>query len=349
MLVPGRDVELQSPRVEVPKSFHDPRHVDVDASPNVFMRTIRDAIRLRRRRSWTTDVVAHLIEPPTDVLGVPLANARGRRGSVGLLIAREGATGRSHIRVRPGVSVPAEFRREVFAKQPAVLRAERRVVDEHAPFVDQERGDLGHIWTAIIHDVKTRLLAADSPGAVEEAAAALARGELVAFPTDTVYGLSAGQEHVRKLYGAKDRPKEKRIPVLLSDIGNLEASAIVTPIARALARRFWPGPLTIVLVAPRRGTMAFRVPDHPLARRLIAASGGGLPVTSANRSGEPDARTAQEVIAQLEGRIALVLDGGTTPGGVSSTVVDCTGDQVKILRQGAITEAEIDEVLATVA
>src|SRR5205823_1221303 len=90
-------------------------------------------------------------------------------------------------------------------------------LDEHAPFVDQERGDLGHIWTAIIHDVKTRLLAADSPGAVEEAAAALARGELVAFPTDTVYGLSAGQEHVRKLYGAKDRPKEKRIPVLLSD------------------------------------------------------------------------------------------------------------------------------------
>jgi len=201
--------------------------------------------------------------------------------------------------------------------------------------------------TAIIHDVKTRLLAADSPGAVEEAAAALARGELVAFPTDTVYGLSAGHEHVRKLYGAKDRPKEKRIPVLLS--GNLDASAIVTPVARALAQRFWPGPLTIVLVAPRRGTLAFRVPDHPLARRLIAASGGGLPVTSANRSGEPDPCTAEEVIAQLDGRIALVLDGGRTPGGVSSTVVDCTTDQVKILRQGAISEAEIDEVLATVA
>jgi L-threonylcarbamoyladenylate synthase len=204
------------------------------------------------------------------------------------------------------------------------------------------------MWTAIIDHVKTRLLAADSPGAVEEAAAALARGELVAFPTDTVYGLSAGHEHVRKLYGAKDRPKEKRIPVLLSDTGNLEASAIVTPIARALAQRFWPGPLTIVLVAPRRGTMAFRVPDHPLARRLIAASGGGLPVTSANRSGEPDARTAQEVIDQLDGRISLVLDGGTTPGGVSSTIVDCTTDQLKILRQGAISEAEIESVLASV-
>ena len=197
--------------------------------------------------------------------------------------------------------------------------------------------------------MKTRLLTADTPGAVEEAAAALARGELVAFPTDTVYGLSAGHEHVRKLYGAKDRPKDKRIPVLLSDAANLEASAIVTPAARALAQRFWPGPLTIVLVAPRRGTLAFRVPDHALARRLIAASGGGLPVTSANLSGERDARTAQEVLAQLDGRIALVLDGGRTPGGVSSTIVDCTTDQVKILRQGAISENAIDHALASVA
>ena len=197
--------------------------------------------------------------------------------------------------------------------------------------------------------MKTRLLAADAPGAVEEAAAALSRGELVAFPTDTVYGLSAGQEHVRKLYGAKDRPKEKRIPVLLSETGNLEASAIVTPAARALAHRFWPGPLTIILVAPRRGTLAFRVPDHALARRLIAASGGGLPVTSANRSGERDARTAEEVMAQLDGRIALVLDGGRTPGGVPSTIVDCTGEQVKIIREGSISEDEISQVLATVA
>jgi L-threonylcarbamoyladenylate synthase len=211
------------------------------------------------------------------------------------------------------------------------------------------RADFREMRTAIIHDVKTRLLAAESPGAVEEAAAALARGELVAFPTDTVYGLSAGHEHVRKLYDAKDRPKEKRIPVLLSDASNLEASAIVTPAARALAQRFWPGPLTIVLVAPRRGTLAFRVPDHALARRLIAASGGGLPVTSANRSGEPDARTAEEVIAQLDGRVALVLDGGRTPGGVVSTVVDCTTEPVKILRQGAISEAAISGALASVA
>jgi L-threonylcarbamoyladenylate synthase len=126
------------------------------------------------------------------------------------------------------------------------------------------------------------------------------------------------------------------VPVLLADAANLEASAIVTPLARRLARRFWPGPLTIVLIAPGRGTLGFRVPDHPLARQLLAASGGGLPVTSANRSGGPECRTAQEVLAQLEGRIHLVLDGGTAPGGVASTVADCTGEQPVIIREGAI-------------
>ncbi|MBA2370279.1 MAG: L-threonylcarbamoyladenylate synthase [Candidatus Limnocylindria bacterium] len=194
--------------------------------------------------------------------------------------------------------------------------------------------------------MKTRLMRADAPGTVEEAAAALGRGELVAFPTDTVYGLAAGHDHVRKLFLAKDRPKDKRIPVLLSDASNLNASAMVTPAARVLAARFWPGPLSLVLVAPRRGTLAFRVPANDVARRLIAASGGGLPVTSANRSGQGDTRTAQEVMAQLEGRIGLVLDGGPTTGGVPSTVVDCTTEPIRILREGAITTAQIEEALA---
>jgi L-threonylcarbamoyladenylate synthase len=100
-----------------------------------------------------------------------------------------------------------------------------------------------------------------------------------------------------------------------------------------------------VLVAPRRGTIAFRVPDHATARRLIAASGGGLPVTSANRSGQGDTRTAEEVIGQLDGRIALVLDGGPTTGGVPSTVVDCTAEHIKILREGAITTQQIEDAL----
>lgn len=197
--------------------------------------------------------------------------------------------------------------------------------------------------------VKTRLIRVDSAGAVEEAAAALGRGQVVAFPTDTVYGVAAGHGHTRALFEAKGRPADKRIPVLLSDASHLEASAIVTPAARTLAERFWPGPLSIVLAAPRRGSIAFRVPDSDVARRLIAASGGGLPVTSANLSGQPDARTAEEVLAQLDGRIALVLDGGRTPGGVPSTVVDCSGPDVRILREGAVSAAEIERALRDAA
>ena len=193
--------------------------------------------------------------------------------------------------------------------------------------------------------MKTRLLRADERGAVEEAAAALERGEVVAFPTDTVYGLAAGHGNIEKLFVAKGRPKEKRIPILLSDASTLEASAIVTPVARALAARFWPGPLTLVLSAPRRGSLAFRVPANDVARQLIAASGGGLPVTSANLSGRPDATTAEEVLAQLDGRIALVLDGGPTPGGIPSTIVDCTANGVRILREGAIPVHDIDRVI----
>jgi len=195
--------------------------------------------------------------------------------------------------------------------------------------------------------VKTRLVRADERGAIIDAAAALAKGELVAFPTDTVYGLAAGHGHIKKLYAAKERPPEKRIAVLLADAGNLEQGAIVTPIARKLAQRFWPGPLTIILTAPGRGTVAFRVPDHQVARQLLAASGGGLPVTSANRSGGAECRTAAEVIAQLDGRISLVLDGGQTPGGIASTVVDCTGEDLVVLREGAIPrDALLEAVVA---
>ena len=196
--------------------------------------------------------------------------------------------------------------------------------------------------------MKTRLLPADAPGAVEEAANALANGELVAFPTDTVYGLASGHDHLRKLYVAKGRRADKRIPVLLSDASNLDASAMVTPAARALAARFWPGPLSLVLVAPRRGTIAFRVPANDVARRLIAASGGGLPVTSANRSGKPDSVTAAGVMEQLDGRVSIVLDGGTCAVGQPSTVVDCSTEPIRILRVGAITAAQIEEALAGV-
>ena len=201
----------------------------------------------------------------------------------------------------------------------------------------------------MLRRVKTRVLRADQAGAVEEAAGALGRGDVVAFPTDTVYGIAAGHGNIEALFVAKGRPRDKRIPVLLSDASHLEASAIVTPAARALAQRYWPGPLTIVLTAPRRGAVAFRVPDNDVARRLIAASGGGLPVTSANLSGRADATTAEEVRAQLDGRIALILDGGKTPGGVPSTIVDCTGPEPRILREGAIPGTDIERVLRSAA
>lgn len=194
--------------------------------------------------------------------------------------------------------------------------------------------------------MKTRLIRADAPGAIAEAAAALARGELVAFPTDTVYGLAAGHGHVVKLFAAKGRSRDKRIPVLLADGANLDASAIVTPLARRLAARFWPGPLSIVLTAPGRGTIAFRVPDHPAARQLLAACGGGLPVTSANRSGGPESLSAQDVLDQLDGRIDLVIDGGRSPGGSPSTVVDCTGEEPVMVREGAIPRAALEAALA---
>ena len=119
---------------------------------------------------------------------------------------------------------------------------------------------------------------------------------------------------------------------------------MVTPAARALAARFWPGPLTIVLVAPRRGTIAFRVPANDVARRIIAASGGGLPVTSANRSGKPESTTAQQVLEQLDGRVSIILDGGTTVG-QSSTIVDCTTEPLTVLREGSITKAQLEEAL----
>ena len=107
-------------------------------------------------------------------------------------------------------------------------------------------------------------------------------------------------------------------------------------------------PLTLILVAPRRGTIAFRVPDHPVARRLIAASGGGLPVTSANRSGHPDCHTADEVLEQLDGRVALILDGGRTAGDKPSTIVDCTTEHPVIKREGMISADEIERVLRQV-
>jgi L-threonylcarbamoyladenylate synthase len=179
-------------------------------------------------------------------------------------------------------------------------------------------------------------------------------GGLVAFPTDTVYGLGAlafDGLAVESLYVAKDRPAEKAIPVLIADLEDLAKVSPEAPqIALELAARFWPGPLT--LVVPKHpdlpesvsatSTVGVRLPDHPVARALLRLA-GPLAVTSANLSGQPSPTTAQEVLAQLDGRIPLILDGGRTPGGVPSTVVDCTGTDLQILREGPISKDEILE------
>ncbi len=189
---------------------------------------------------------------------------------------------------------------------------------------------------------------------LDRAAGLLRAGELVAFPTDTVYGVGAiawDRRAVAKLYTAKLRSPDKAIPLLLADVDDLDlVAAAVSPAARRLAQRFWPGPLTLVL--PRAGavpdevtaggaTVAVRVPDHPMARALIRLAGAPLATTSANLSGQPSPVTAAEVAAQLAGRVALILDGGRCPGGVPSTLVDVTGETPRILRPGPLDLTDI--------
>jgi L-threonylcarbamoyladenylate synthase len=189
----------------------------------------------------------------------------------------------------------------------------------------------------------TRVLTADQ---VEVAAQFLREHHLVAFPTDTVYGLGTlafDGATALKLYVAKERPPEKAIPILMADISDLDQIAInVPPLAFRLMETFWPGALTIVVPKQSRipievsttNTVAVRIPALNLARDLMRLT-GPLAVTSANRSAGPNPRTAQEVLDQLGGRIDAILDGGTTPGGVPSTVIDCTQPTPVILREGA--------------
>jgi L-threonylcarbamoyladenylate synthase len=206
--------------------------------------------------------------------------------------------------------------------------------------------------------MNTSVLSADSPNAIQEALAVLNKGGLVAFPTDTVYGVGAlafDGRAVEAIYIAKDRPIEKAIPVLIGDTADMEkVGADIPEIAYRLAFRFWPGPLTLVI--PKKptlpeavsaiATVGVRVPDHEAARVLLRAA-GPMAVTSANISGQPSPSAAEEVLAQLGGRIDLILDGGITPGGVPSTVVDCTAADLKILRDGPITLEAIRSKLSS--
>jgi L-threonylcarbamoyladenylate synthase len=191
---------------------------------------------------------------------------------------------------------------------------------------------------------------------IQSALEILNNGGIVAFPTDTVYGLGAlafNNSDIESIYKAKNRPLEKAIPILIADINDLEMVASAVPdMVRTLASRFWPGPLTCVvpkkqtlpLAVSATSTVAVRIPDHPDARALLRAA-GPMAVTSANISGYANPSTAQEVYDQLNGRIPLILDGGKTKGGIPSTLVDCTGEKPVILREGSITLAELLAVL----
>ena len=195
--------------------------------------------------------------------------------------------------------------------------------------------------------MKTEIIAGNSPKSIQQALEVLREGGLVAFPTDTVYGVGAlafDGKAVESIYTAKDRPVEKAIPVLVGDTEDIDKVASEVPLmAKKLAERFWPGPLTIVVPkhislpasVSATNTVGVRVPDHIIARSVLRAA-GPVAVTSANLSGQPSPSTAEEVFAQLNGRIALILDGGKTPGGVPSTVVDCTGAKPVITREGPI-------------
>ena len=203
----------------------------------------------------------------------------------------------------------------------------------------------------------TLLLPANTDEAIPRALEILRSGGLVAFPTDTVYGVGAlafDAPVVESIYSAKDRPIEKAIPILIGRPEDLDkVTADIPPIAAKLAARFWPGALTVVVpkhpdlpdVVSTGPTVGVRVPDHPVARALLHAT-GPMAVTSANISGEANPITAEEVMRQLNGRIPLILDGGETPGGVPSTVVNCLGTEPVILREGPITKKDIQFVLA---
>jgi L-threonylcarbamoyladenylate synthase len=183
---------------------------------------------------------------------------------------------------------------------------------------------------------------------IRSAVEVLRAGGVIAFPTDTVYGVGAHgllNDAVEKLYVVKGRPAEKAIPLLLAAAAEVDSVARdISPAARNLMHRFWPGALTIVLkkqphlpaAVTGTDTVAVRVPDHAVVRALIRALGAPLAATSANRSGKPELLDAQSIGSVLGGLLDLILDGGRCAGGVPSTVVDASGETLKVLRVGAI-------------
>lgn len=203
----------------------------------------------------------------------------------------------------------------------------------------------------------SNIISADVPGVAEEAARLLAAGELVIFPTDTVYGIAAAASHdaaIRQLYAVKGRQPTKPLPLLIADAGAASWIADFTPAARALTARFWPGPLTIVmnkhedfrsLALAKMKTVALRVPDASMPRNIVHTLGEPMTGTSANRSGSRSPATAQEAALQLGSMVAMVIDGGKLPAGQESTVIDITTNTPVVLREGPVSREELRQVL----
>ena len=194
--------------------------------------------------------------------------------------------------------------------------------------------------------------------AIQEAAALIASGELVAFPTETVYGLGADALHPeasKKIYAAKGRPSDNPLIVHICKFEELESIAkLVPPQARKLADAFWPGPLTMIVwkndkvpyeTTGGMDTVAIRMPNHPIALKLIEQSGCLIAAPSANTSGKPSPTEAAHVALDLDGKIPMILDGGPVGIGIESTIIDLTEDMPMILRPGYITQQMLEDVL----
>ena len=208
--------------------------------------------------------------------------------------------------------------------------------------------------------MKERILSASDPAAIRRAADVILGGGIVAYPTDTVYGLGANvflPGAPEKVAAAKRRPEEKHMPALIGERSQLAELVTSIPLdAERLMAAFWPGALTIVLpkrprLSPLLGdtTLGARQPDHAASRALLAAAGVPITGTSANRSGQPSATTAQEVWEQLGAAVDLILDGGPAAGSAPSTVIDCTVRPARILREGALTRSALAAVVADLA
>ncbi len=207
----------------------------------------------------------------------------------------------------------------------------------------------------------TRLLTADEES-IAYAAELIRKGQLVGMPTETVYGLAAdamNADAVRNIFIAKGRPSDNPLIVHIADLADLQGliQGKLSPQAVALARNFWPGPLTLVLPKGRNvpdgvtaglDTVAVRMPAHPVARRLIQQSGCKIAAPSANLSGKPSPTTARHVYDDMHGKIPLILDGGECQVGLESTVLDMAGDVPTVLRPGGITVEMLRKVLGTV-